>query len=41
MTDASRAGDTIRAALQHAFGGNERVVLLVEQSMLGSKSFKN
>jgi len=41
LTDASRAGETMRAALQHAFGGNERVVLLVEQSMLGAKSFKN
>jgi sulfopyruvate decarboxylase alpha subunit len=41
LTDASRAGETMRAALQHAFGGNERVVLLVEQSMLGAKSFQN
>ena len=40
ITDASHAGDTMRAALQHAFGGGERVVVIVEQSMLGAKTFK-
>jgi sulfopyruvate decarboxylase TPP-binding subunit len=37
LTDASHGSDTMRAALQHAFGGNERVVLLVEQSMARRK----
>ena len=41
LTDARRAGATMRAALQHAFSGNERVVVLVEQSMLGAKSFND
>ena len=39
LEDAAKAGDTMRAAMTMAFKGNERVVVLVSQQMLGAKVF--
>lgn len=39
IEDETKAGDTINAACQLAYGGGQRVAVLVSQSMLGAKKF--